>query len=280
LDYEIYASSALASPTEVYDAVRTGKAHLGEFTAGYTPGRFPLTDVLTLPIIFPDTKTVVDTSLRVFDRIVYKDYADTHAFGVWRTENFYFLGNKEVQTLEDIKGLKIRTSGGLVAQTVKKLGATPVTMGVSDVYLSLSTGVIDGAILGPSAIPAFKLHEVCKYVLSFSFGGTTDGLVMNKASWERIPSDLKPILESAMRGVGPSYGTSVDRNIDKSLGLVTERGGKVYRLGQAEFKRWNDTLKPVADEWVSEMKSKGLSGQEALSIYREESEKHGVPFPF
>jgi len=280
LDYELYTSSALAKPTEVYDAVRTGKAHLAEFTAGYTPGRFPLTDVLSLPITFPDTKAIVKTSLSVFDRILYQDYPDTQAFVLWRTENFYFLGNKEVKTLEDIKGLKIRTSGGLIAKTVKKLGATPVTMGITDVYLSLNTGVIDGAILGLSAIPPFKLHEVSKYVLGFCFGGTTDGIVMNKATWEKIPNDLKPILKDAMQGAGGKYGVVVDSNRDRFIGMVTKKGGKFYDLEPAELKRWNDFLKPVADEWVSGMKAKGLPGEKTLAIYREECEKNGVAFPF
>ncbi|MBW1803965.1 MAG: TRAP transporter substrate-binding protein [Deltaproteobacteria bacterium] len=280
LDYEIYASSALAKPTEVYDAVRTGKAHLGEFTSGYTPGRFPLTDVLSLPITYPDTKTGVKTSFGVFDRILYKDYPDTKVFTMWRTENFYMLGNKEVHTLEDLKGLKIRTSGGLIVKTAKNLGATPVTMGISDVYLSLNTGVIDGAVTGLLAIPPFKLHEVTKYIPGFCFGGTTDGIVMNKATWERIPSDLKPILTNAMRGAGQRYGISCDGGIPKAMGLLKSRGGKFYKLKPAETKRWNDALKPVADEWVADMKSKGLPGEKALSIYREECKKNGVAFPF
>jgi TRAP-type C4-dicarboxylate transport system substrate-binding protein len=182
--------------------------------------------------------------------------------------------------LEDIKGLKIRTSGGIIAKTVRKLGATPVTMGISDVYLSLNTGVIDGAILGLSAIPPFKLHEVSKYVLSFGFGGSTDGLVMNKATWERIPSDLKPVLTNALRGAAKRYGIVSDNDRDKIIGLVNKSGGKIYGLSPAETKRWNGLLKPVADKWVSDMKAKGIPGEKALGIYREECEKNGVAFPF
>lgn len=280
INYEVYASGALARPTEAYDAVRTGKADIAEFTTGYTPGRFPLTDVLSLPILFPDTKTVVEVSSAVFDRILKQEYMDTQTFVVWRVENFLYFGSKEVRTLEDIKGLKIRTPGGIVTKVLKKLGATPITMGVPDVYLSMKTGVIDGCITGYSAIVPFKLQEVVKYVLEFSFGGTTDGMIMNKSAWQRLPNDLRPIVRAAGRKGGLRMALMSDGGRAKFKKALAEAGAKTYSLSPEEYKRWNKILKAVADEWVAEMTAKGLPGEQALNIYREETRKKGVEFPF
>lgn len=280
IDYEVYASGALARPTEAYDAVRTGKADIAEFTTGYTPGRFPLTDVLSLPITFPDTKTVVEVSSAVFDRILKQEYKDTHTFVIWRVENFIYFGTKEVRTLEDLKGLKIRTPGGIITKVLKKLGATPITMGIPDVYLSMKTGVIDGCLTGYSAIIPFKLQEVVKYVLRFSFGATTDGMIMNKAAWERLPDDLKPVVEAAGRKGGIRMALMSDGGRAKFKKALADAGAKTYSLSPEEYKRWNSILKAVADEWVADMKAKGLPGEKALTIFREETRKKGVDFPF
>ncbi len=280
LDYELYDNSTLAKPTEVYDAVRTGKAHLAEFTPAYTPGRFPLTDVYSLPITFPTAKVTVETSMGLFDKILSQEYGDTHTFMVWRADNFFYVGNKEINKLEDLKGLKIRTSGGLIAKTVKKLGATPITMGISEVYMSLNTGVIDGAVLGPAAIAAFRLHEVAKYCLQFSFGGIMDGIPMHKPTWDKLPADLKTVVANSMRGVPIKMAQVYDSSLSKHLGLITEKGGKVYQLKPEEFQRWTTLLKPVADEWIAEMKENGKPGDKAVAIYREECQKQGLAFPF
>jgi TRAP-type C4-dicarboxylate transport system substrate-binding protein len=205
---------------------------------------------------------------------------DTQTFVVWRVENFLYFGSKEVRTLEDIKGLKIRTPGGIVTKVLKKLGATPITMGVPDVYLSMKTGVIDGCITGYSAIVPFKLQEVVNYVLEFSFGGTTDGMIMNKSTWQRLPEDLKPIVQAAGRKGGLRMALMSDGGRTKFKKALADAGAKTYSLSSEEYKRWNKILQAVADEWVAEMKAKELPGEQTLNIYREETRKKGVEFPF
>ena len=83
---------------------------------------------------------------------------------------FHFT-NKQVKTLEDLKGMKIRAATRINARMLAALGATPVQMPLPQVPEALSKGVIDGAMVPWEGVPAIKLHEIAKYHLDTAAGG-------------------------------------------------------------------------------------------------------------
>ena len=107
--------------------------------------------------------------------------------------------NKELNSIEDYKGLKVR-SGGLGAKVLTEVGATPVQMPLGEVPQGLQSGAIDGAdFVGPMNDMAFGLHKVAKYYYWPGWMepcGVLDCMI-NPAAWDKLPDDLKEIVRGA-----------------------------------------------------------------------------------
>jgi TRAP-type C4-dicarboxylate transport system substrate-binding protein len=260
---------------------KTGKVDFTSHATGYTPGRFPMCDVLSLPGAFENNLASQEVALAVYDRILRKEFPDTHSLSFHQAQLFYvYTVDKPIRVMEDFKGLKIRTAGGFVTDALKALGAAPVPVSLGEVYTSLQTGVINGVVLGPSAFPGFKLQEVLKHGTRFKFGTTTHVFTVNTNTWAKIPADLRPVMEQAVRkwgGLQMAMWQKDDAFVTKTL---TEKGGAIYTLPPAEEARCVGALKPIAANWLTGLKSKGLPADELMTIVREETKKRNVPFPY
>lgn len=152
------------------------------------------------------------------------------------------LIKKPIKTLADLKGLKIR-SVGVFGELLQKLGASPVMIPMREVYTAMSSGVIDGAILGgPASLRAFKLFELGKYAIwppiqRYAYIDT----IINLKIWNSLPNDLKVILEATHNDMR-DYGAAIMFNADiNSLNYAVEKYGvKLVRLpdsDRAKFRR-------------------------------------------
>ncbi|MFC1918332.1 TRAP transporter substrate-binding protein DctP, partial [Chloroflexota bacterium] len=98
---------------------------------------------------------------------------------------------KEVKTLDDFKGLKLRTFGAF-AKLIDALGATPISMPSGDAYTSIQKGVLDGLHWAPETVFRWKIHEVIKYKTRVDFGAIgSNALIMNMDVWNEMPDDIQ-----------------------------------------------------------------------------------------
>ena len=276
-----YLGGILGKGPENYDMVKTGKVDLTSHATGYTPGRFPMTDVLTLPGAFENNVASQDDGLAVYERILYKEFPDTQSVALHPAQLFYvYTVDKPIRVMEDFRGLKIRTAGGFVTDALKALGAAPVPVSLGEVYTSLQTGVINGVVLGPSAFPGFKLQEVLKHCTRFKFGTTTHVITVNKKTWGNIPADLKPLIGQAFKKWGTLQMAMWQKDDTLATKTLSDKGGTTYTLTPAEEARWVEALKPIVSAWVAGLKAKGLPADELMTIVREEGKKRNVPFPY
>lgn len=281
ITFTLYAGGVLGGGPEQYDIVATGKADMGTTTPGYTPGRFPLTDVLTFPGAYETSNAGQEAAQAIFDRLIYKEYTDTRVLAMDQSQRFHvYTSQKPLKTLDDIKGLKIRSAGGIITPSLQALGAAPIFMSLPEAYLALQTGVVDGALFGPSAGPSFKMQEVLKYALKFKAGYATSIIMVNLDSWKKIPDDLKPIMEKAARKFGFGEVSLFNQDDPVMTKALEGRGGSSYVLPPDEETRWINALKPVINKWVEDMEAKGLPAKQLLNIAREECQKKNIPFPY
>jgi len=276
-----YLGGILGKGPELYDMVKTGKIDFTSHATGYTPGRFPMCDVLSLPGAYENNIASQEVSVAVYERILYREFPDTKSISFHQAQLFYvYTVDKPIRVIEDFKGLKLRTPGGFVTEALKSLGAAPIAVSLGDIYTSLQTGVINGVIIGPSAFPGYKLQEVLKHCSKIKFGTTTHVITMFPKTWEKIPTDLRKVIEEAVRKWG-YYQIAMwekDNNfVDKTL---LEKGGSSYTLPPNEEGRFIAVLKPIVNNWLLSLRKKGLPVDELMNIVREETNKRKVPFPY
>jgi TRAP-type C4-dicarboxylate transport system substrate-binding protein len=274
-----YPGAALGKPIEHLHMVEKGIVDFSYSTMSWYPGRFPLSMILSLPMDYPSYWVAAEISEALFDRILYKEYESVHAFAPGGMGQFYLNLTKPVKTLEEFKGLRIRDPGGVLSRVLKALGATPVMMPLPEVYMSMERGVIDGAIMIPYMMKVFSIHEVTKFTLKFQIGCAIAGTLMNKNSWDKLPADLKPIVEGAGRKLALNRFITQDYCEDKDMEKVA-KAGPMYVLPPKEAERWHAAIRPVVQQWVADREAEGLPGKEVVSIFREECEKRGVPWPY
>jgi TRAP-type C4-dicarboxylate transport system substrate-binding protein len=276
LDYTMYAGGALGKAPEHYDIVAKGLSDMGYFTATFTPGRFPLTDVLSLAAWVDGKDLAVDIGNSVYDRILKDEFKDVKVLELNGCIQSYIWTKKPVARMEDLKGLKLRTPGGHQTNYVKALGAEPIFMPPGDVYMAIETGTIDGIVTCPPVVLAFKLHEVAKYGVVTTFGCVSEGMVMNMSTWNKLPEDQKKIVTELGTNPFRTSGGLTRTEYPKLIEEITQGGVKMIELPKDEAQRWYAQFQDVTRKWVADLETKGLPAKKAVAIMNEECEKRNV----
>lgn len=281
---QIYPAMQLGgTPPQLLTQVRDGVADVVWTLPGYTPGRFPVSEVFELPFITTTQEASSRALWDFVDKNAMKEYAGLKPIALW-VPGPYALHTRdhEVKTMDDLKGRKIRTPSRLGTKLLEALGATPVGMPLPQVPESLSKGVVDGTILPWEVVPAFKVHELTGY--SAEFGGdhtmstSTMMFVMNKKKYESLPADLKKIVDNNSGREESAWFTSqLKLGDDAGRQATIKHGNKVTVIPAGEMAKWQAATKPVADEWIKDISSKGLNGKalydEAVALVNKHSAK-------
>ncbi len=263
---EYYPGQTLTKAKVVYDGVVSGISDVGLSVLGYTRGRFPIMEVVDLPLGYKSGAQATKVANAVYEKFKDKALTDTqvmylHAHG----PGFVNTKGKAVRKLEDMKGLKIR-SHGTSAKVVKALGGTPVAQPMPETYTSLEKGVVDGAVYPLEANKGWKLGEVIDYVtMDYPAAYTTTFfVVMNKDKWNALPDDVKKTITEINKEWVAKHGKAWDESDKEGLEFVKAKKKELIKLNPEESKKWSEAVKPVLEEFVVEMKKKNLPGKEAL----------------
>jgi TRAP-type C4-dicarboxylate transport system substrate-binding protein len=276
ITYTMYAGGALGKGPEHFDIVKKGLSDMGYFTATWTPGRFPLTDVLSMATWVDGKDLATSIGNKMGDSYLDKEFPGVKVLELNGCIQAFLWTTKPVKTLEDLKGLKIRSPGGMQTAYIKALGAEPVFMPLGDVYMALDTGTIDGLVTCPPLVLAFKLYEVAKYGVKATFGCVSEGVVMNKKVWDKTSPDLQKII---MDVVGNPFAST--HGLDKKtyaqmMKDITDKGVTIYDLPDDEEVKWFKKFQDCTREWAAEMEKKGLPAKEAVLMYNKIAEEMGT----
>lgn len=170
--------------------VAEGLFDIVDIVPGYVAGDAPLIEGVQLPGLFND----FDTSKKAW-----KDWGDAlqadgsvfegHILGTYGWECIYLYSAKEINSLDDIRGMKVRAFGAAQSDFLRELGGEPVSMGLGDVYSGMQRGVIDGVITGSTAGYGLSLHEVSDYVVDLNLGCTGAFGVISNQVWDSLSDD-------------------------------------------------------------------------------------------
>jgi TRAP-type C4-dicarboxylate transport system substrate-binding protein len=276
ITYNMFAGGALGKGPEHFDIVAKGLSDMGYFTATWTPGRFPLTDVLSLATWVDGKDIATEIGNAMFKRVLHQEFPDVKMVELNGCIQAFLWTKKPVKTLEDVKGLRVRSPGGHQTNYIKALGAEPIFMPLGDVYLAMETGTIDGIVTCPPLVLSFKLHEVAKHGVVTTFGCVSEGVIMNDNSWKKTPDDVKPLIEEVCHNPFHTTGGLTREVYKKMIKEITDKKVELYNLPAQEAERWYDRFRDVTRKWVSDLEGKGLKAREVVKAYNEECEKRGV----
>jgi TRAP-type C4-dicarboxylate transport system substrate-binding protein len=270
---EVYPSQTLIKGIDMWKGIRSDIADIGWCVQGYWPEQTPLSDVISLP--FLPIKTAEQGSevlWKLYEKYpsIQKEYGEIQPLVLHTTSpNFLLSNKKQVKTLEDFKGLKVRVLGGPPTEMAKALGAVPTLIPMPDMYQSLDKGVVDGAAAPWEAVHGFRLYEVAKYYTLAPFYAAYFSVCANKQKWTSLPKDVRDQIMSVSGLTGAKFWGK--NFFDSAEGGVIEKAkaGNYeldrYVVPPEEIARWNKVAgEPLWNEWVKKMEGKGHG--EARSI--------------
>ncbi len=270
----IYPAGSLTKADQCYEGVVKGISDLGMSCFAYTRGRFPLIEGLDLPVGYPDGLTatcIANAMLKKYQPAELSDvkllYAHAHGPGI-------LASKKPVQTLADLKGLKVRATG-LSAKIVECLGATPVAMSQPETYEALSKGVVDATLCPVETLKGWKQGETIDYVIDASAIGYSTAMfvVMNKTTWAKLPPDVQKVFEEVSQEWISKHGEAWDQADQAGRDFVTQLKRHFVHLPDAEQQQWKGAVNPVLESYLAKAKEKKLPGDALLADIQAEIAK-------
>ncbi len=260
-------------PPELMDQAVDGVADIVWTVVGYTPGRFPSTEVFELPFMMTNARAVSRAYWEMFDKY-WKDteFKDVHILGTW-VHGPGMIHTKDPVTLpSDLQGMKIRGGSRAVNSLLTELGATPVGMPVPAVSEGLSKGVIDGTTIPWEVTTALKVPELVSNHTEFTGKALytlTFVLAMNKDKYESLPDDLKKAIDdnSGLEFSVFAGGTQADSD-GPAREVALDLGNNVVTLDETQTQVWADASQPIYAAWVADMGEKGIDGQALIDEAR------------
>ncbi|MSQ62610.1 MAG: TRAP transporter substrate-binding protein [Betaproteobacteria bacterium] len=261
-----------------YDFARTGQADVAWFLHGGTPGRFPLTEIISLPFMVGSAeigmKVLNDPGLRA-------KYLDAEHKGAKVLMLFthqpggVHTTKKPIRALDDLKGMRIRFSNPTIRELVAALGATPVGVPPPEQVEQMQKGTIDGVFIdyGGAGI-AFKMGGVVKYSTELYAYVSSFGLVMNEEFWNKLPADLKKLVVDTTTGKEKEIGQAWDGLDVPGKKALIDGGAEAIRLSVADTTRIRAVGTQVSEAAIKGYDEKGLPARAVYNSMRSLSETY------
>jgi TRAP-type C4-dicarboxylate transport system substrate-binding protein len=264
-----FMGGTLASPTQVYESMLDGAFDIGTSALAYNTGRFPLSEVLDLPLGYKD----VVQGAKLHNAFVKKFKPYLSEFDEMKL--FYLMPpgaglihtKKVLSGLDEIKGMRIRASG-LNAKSVECLGAIPVTITIPETYDALRKGIVDGLLMHTEVLETFRLGEIIKCTIEDHgmSNGPAQWYGMNKKKWESLPKNIQKIIDELNREWLPKTIKAHKEANEKAYVYLKKMGNTVVIVSDEEQAKTAAKMQPVFDDYVKRMKERGLPGEEALNF--------------
>jgi TRAP-type transport system periplasmic protein len=268
------------------DGFKACVADITDYTHGYVTyqaASFHLMHVTELPFAFSNSYMAALISEELYPQYFKKEY---EKLGVYMantdaTAPSNILSMKPIRKLEDLKGLKIRTAGGVATEVIKAMGAVPLVVAGPELYTAFQRGMIDALLIGTTDLIPYRLHQLAKYFTVAQINLSTPQYMLNKKTFDNLPPDLKRLFYDALRvrsqmAVRDFY---VGENLKTGMEEIQKAGVEIITLPPEELKRWKNASQPLWDKFIAENEAKGLPAKKLVEDLKSLSEKYSTLAP-
>jgi TRAP-type C4-dicarboxylate transport system substrate-binding protein len=262
----IFHGGTLTPPAQIYDGVVKGISEVGMSVTAYTKGKFPLTGLIELPLGYKTGYIATKLVNEYYKKFQPKEFDDVQVMYLSAHAPGVLITKKPVYKLEDLTGMKVRATAAS-EKLVVALGGNPVLMVMGEAYDALSKGTVEGVLSPIEGLEQWKFAEVVKYTTEgFDSYTSVFFVVMNKNTWNSLPPDVQKIIEKINEEWIEKQGKQWDEidNVGRDYGV--KKGVKIITLPNEERERWTKAVRPLIDDYIRDLKQKGLPGEEALKF--------------
>jgi len=267
----LHPGATLTTPSQTYDSVVKEIIDIGFGPMGATTGRFPLMEVMDLPLGLKSGYKASMLSMELFKTFRPEELSDVKVLFMLSSPPAYLQTRNPIRNLEELKGTKLRAVGGTTTKVTAALGAVPLALDPTDVYDALSKRVADGAIVISDALCQLKWGEFLKYTtLNTRTSYVNSGyFVMNLNKWKSLSPDVQEIIDALSNEYLEKMSRLWDQKEKDAITTLKSKGHTTFTLSIEEEERWVERVAPVYDEYVREKSAKGIPAADVLEFCRD-----------
>ena len=270
----VHSGSALASPPDTYDAVVSGVAGMGFVLPAYTPGRFPMSQILEYPFMFETALQANLVAAEMTPMLREYEYTDTQLLWFGGTDLGHILLKKRVDSLADLEGMKLRSPGPIYNDVIEEIGGVEVSLPVSDLYDAMDRGIVNGTVMAPSALISFRLMEVTEQIIEMNMYATPLIMFANKDLWNKVSAADQKIIMDIINTFPERIGKQYNGEVEHAMGLAQEKGKEITKFSDADMAEFHAIVDPMIKGWVKELDDAGKPGSELYELAVEAAKKY------
>jgi TRAP-type C4-dicarboxylate transport system substrate-binding protein len=267
----------LAPPPAQMDLVMDGAADIAIIFHGYSPGRFVGTKLIELPGYDGNAEAASVAYWHAHEAFLSKldEHRGVKLIALTTHGPGQIHSNKEINTLDDLKGLKTRLGGGVSADVGAELGLVGIQVPAPKVYETLASGAADAVAMNMGERISFKLDEVAKnvYEMPGGFYRGSFAVIMSQERFDSLPENIQKALDEKVFGEPASrmMGAVWDQS-DVDAVKVTEAAAdnRIVVASEADQAKFAEMAKRVQDKIIGELDDAGIDGRAAFEMVKKE----------
>jgi len=249
-----------------------GVADLAQIHITYFAGQLPVNNVAQLPFY-----TKASEGSKIYRRLMdsvpeiqqeFKKYGVRGLEGHTTAQYDVATIKKPVKTPDELKGLKLKTAGGMYDKIAKRYGINPVSIAASETYEAMQRGIVEGCIFNFPSIRSYRLNEQIKYITNgMRCGGYPGAVIINEKRWEKLPADIQKGILAAAQDATNRWGVYWDQMHDEAVQQYEKQGIQIYYIKPEERAKWDAPLKGVEEEYIKDVEKKNLPGRKVFNDF-------------
>lgn len=280
-----YPGESLVNQMRIYDGILSGITNIGVTGCAYSPGSFPLMEILEMPgVKVNDTVSATFAKWETYKKFAPVDeLSNVKVVYLVASAPLHLMTKDPIRSVDDIKGKKLRVNSNMDAKLIQALGGIPVEIPSSDVYLAMQRGALDGWWGPPTALDIFGLAEVANSItfLPFPSSGTLMWL-MNQDDWNSLPADIQQIIDEDIEEeqlLAYAQATADAQNRGVEIAMESNPNFETVFLSDEETAKLQKVVDTLVEEWLDEAEAKGLPARDLWSEYVRQVEKYNELYP-
>ena len=235
---ELYPGNELGAAADTVEMISQGANIIQTISADFTAD-YGCPDMMLCNIFF--TFNSIDKTLQFSNSEIFKSMCDKVAEGgikvlnlAWIEAPRQLMTTKPVEKLDDLKGLKVRVPGFVYTDFWERCGAVGTSVGLSDAYSALQTGILDATETNIESLYSYSMQEVCPYCTLTAHTTAPGAMLISEAIWESLSPEFQQIIEEEAFNAGVWFSEQSAAKSDECKVKMEEEGVTFFELSEED----------------------------------------------
>jgi len=263
-----YGATGFSTPSKLFEQTQRGITDVAWGLPDYTPGRFPMSELLSLPFMVDDSVAAARAISKLAPKYLGKEYGNVHLVNITMVSPYQFHMRKAPKAPDDFAGLRLRAAGKSTKAALEQLGVAVAALPAPLTYENLQKGVIDGTLGTWVMLIAFKVAEVTSAHVVANFASLPLYLVMNKATYQKLSPEVRAAVDKfSTPEAAAEFARCFTRVDEKAIALAKSKGNSIVTLSPAQRASLRARVQPAIDESIKAAEAKGLPARAFLDDF-------------